>query len=159
MLSSLKPYLPVGVIVLIAFLMAIATHHSNPHLLMAGFMGYFFCIFAMFKFFDINGFAEGFEMYDILAQKDKRYAFAYPFFELALGLGYLGGIAPLFVNLLTFVLMSVSAYGVIKAITSGLDVRCACLGTVLNVPLSTVSILENVGMGLMALISLYGILF
>ena len=159
MFSKYKEYLPVGVIVLISLLMALVTHPEDGHQIMAGFMGYFFVIFAMFKFFDLKGFAEGFAMYDILTQKDVRYAYAYPFIELLLGLGYLSGIAPFLINLMAFVIMSISAYGVIKAMMEGLDVRCACLGTVLNVPLSTVSILENVGMGLMALFNLYGILF
>jgi len=158
MIEKYKDYLPVGVIVLMALLMAIATHHHDVHRVMAGFMGYFFVIFSMFKFFDLKGFVEGFQMYDILTQKDVRYAYAYPFVELGLGLGYLSGIAPFLVNLVAFVVMSISAYGVIKAMLEGLDVRCACLGTTLNVPLSTVSILENVGMGLMALLNLYWIL-
>jgi hypothetical protein len=34
-----------------------------------------------------------------------------------------------------------------------LDVRCACMGTILNVPLSTVTLTEDIGMGLMALIN------
>lgn len=159
MFAKYKDYLPVGVIVLISLLMALVTHTQDGHHIMAGFMGYFFVIFAMFKFFDLKGFAHGFAMYDILTQKDVRYAYAYPFMELGLGLGYLSGIAPFFVNLIAFVVMSISAYGVIKAMMEGLDVRCACLGTTLNVPLSTVSILENVGMGLMALFNLYWILF
>lgn len=158
MIEKYKDYLPVGVIVLISFLMAIATHHHDAHRIMAGFMGYFFVIFSMFKFFDLKGFVHGFQMYDIPTQKDVRYAYAYPFVELGLGLGYLSGIAPFLVNLIAFVVMSISAYGVIKAMLEGLDVRCACLGTTLNVPLSTVSILENVGMGLMALLNLYWIL-
>lgn len=159
MMEKYKDYLPVGVILLISLLMAVVTHPQDGYRIMAGFMGYFFVIFAMFKFFDLKGFAHGFAMYDILTQKDIRYAYAYPFMELGLGLGYLSGIAPFLVNLLTLILMSFSAYGVIKAILEGLDVRCACLGTTLNVPLSTVSVLENVGMGLMAFINLYWILF
>jgi hypothetical protein len=159
MMEKFKDYLPVGVIVLISLLMALVTHGHDAHHLMAGFMGYFFVIFAMFKFFDLKGFTHGFAMYDILTQKDVRYAYAYPFMELGLGLGYLSGTSPFLVNFLTLLLMSISAYGVIKAMMEGLDVRCACLGTTLNVPLSTVSVLENVGMGLMALLNLYWILF
>ena len=38
---------------------------------------------------------------------------------------------------------------------SGQKIKCACLGTVLNVPLSAVSILENFVMAAMAAYQLY----
>lgn len=116
------------------------------------FMGLFFVTFAMFKFFDLNGFTDGFQMYDILAKKHRPYAYIYPFIELTLGLLYLSNLYPVFTNLLTVAIMSISAVGVIQSIRSGMNIKCACLGTALNVPLSTVSIAENVGMGAMALI-------
>jgi hypothetical protein len=46
--------------------------------------------------------------------------------------------------------MAISGAGVIKSILSGQKLKCACLGTSLNVPLSMVSVIENVGMGAMA---------
>ena len=48
-----------------------------------------------------------------------------------------------------------SGVGVLKSILSGQKIKCACLGTVLNVPLSTVSVLENFGMGAMAAYKLF----
>lgn len=118
------------------------------------FMGLFFLLFAMFKLFDLNGFADGFQMYDLIAKKERRYAYVYPFIELALGLLYLGEHVLVLTNLITLVVMSVSAVGVIKSVTGGMKIKCACLGTVLSVPLSTVSIVENVGMGIMATVML-----
>jgi hypothetical protein len=46
-------------------------------------------------------------------------------------------------------LMAVSAVGVFQGMKKG-GISCACLGTALNVPLSTVSLVETVGMGVMA---------
>ena len=56
---------------------------------MHDFMGLFLVVFSMFKFFDMEGFADGFQMYDLLAKPFRPYAYVYPFIELALGLGYL----------------------------------------------------------------------
>jgi hypothetical protein len=42
------------------------------------------------------------------------------------------------------------ALGVIRALTKGMNVSCACLGTVLKVPLSTVALVEDLGMAGMA---------
>ncbi len=40
--------------------------------------------------------------------------------------------------------------GVIRALSKRLDIECACLGTVLKVPLSTVALVEDLGMAAMA---------
>jgi hypothetical protein len=47
------------------------------------------------------------------------------------------------------IVFGVGATGVILALKKGMDVRCVCLGTVLDVPLSTVSLIEDIGMVLM----------
>jgi hypothetical protein len=122
----------------------------NAMQLMNHAMGIFFLLLAMFKLFDLNGFADGFQMYDIVAKKLRGYAYAYPFIELALGALYLSGQLPVFTNLLTLVVMTISASGVFISMKRGYKFKCACLGTVLNVPLSTVSLVENLGMGVMA---------
>jgi hypothetical protein len=145
--SGIKAYQPLIAIAGIVLLAAWAlTRTGLPF--MQGFMGLFFCQFALFKFFDLNGFADGFSTYDIVAKKSRAYAYAYPFMELALGLGYVSLFTPWLVYLLTVVLMAVSAVGVFR--NMGKKISCACLGTVLKVPLSTVSLVENVGMGIMA---------
>ena len=85
-----------------------------------------------------------------MAQEWRGYGFVYPFLELGLGLAYLADVAPLATHVATIGLMAVSVTGVIREVRRGNQFRCACLGTVLNVPLSTVSIVENLGMGAMA---------
>lgn len=121
-------------------------HHPWMH----SFMGLFFCQFSMLKLFDIKGFKEGFSKYDLITTKFPIYGFIYPFIELALGLGYLSYFRPILIYILTFLFMTVGTASVIRALKKGLDVKCACLGTVLNVPLSSITIIEDVTMGLMA---------
>jgi hypothetical protein len=50
--------------------------------------------------------------------------------------------------------MSFSALGVIKAVANKTQIQCACLGTVFKLPMSTVTIVEDVGMVLMAVLML-----
>ncbi len=152
-------YYPLIVILAVILAASIASYSRAETTWMATFMGLFFIIFAMFKLLDLAGFAKGFAMYDWLTKKYPPYAHLYPFIELALGLCYLSGLYPLLTNLITLLVMGVSAYGVIKALKSGADIRCACLGTVIDLPLSTVSVIENIGMGTMAFIGLIAILF
>ncbi len=140
----------IGLIILICFALQIAAGSFNAHIWMQHFMGFFFVIFAMFKLINLPGFCKGFLMYDLLAKRFSAYGYIYPFIELALGLAYLSNVLPMLTNLVTLIVMAVSSLGVIKSIRDGMNIKCACLGTVLNVPLSTVSVIENVGMGLMA---------
>lgn len=118
------------------------------------FMGVFFAVFAAFKFIGYQMFVEMFAGYDIVAKKLKAYAYAYPFIELALGILYLGNYWPVGRDVATLIVMSVGAIGVIQEIyhrRSG--IYCACLGNVIKLPLSTVSLVEDVAMASMALIA------
>jgi hypothetical protein len=114
------------------------------------FMGLFLVVFAMFKLFDLPGFADGFQMYDLIAKRFRSYALIYPFIELSLGLAYLANIAPVTVNAVALIVFTVGGLGVWAALRRKLDVNCACLGTTLHVPLSTVAVIEDLGMAVMA---------
>lgn len=119
------------------------------------FMGVFFLVFATFKFIGYKMFVVMFSQYDVIAKRFKTYAYAYPFIELALGLIYIMGLFDGLRDLMTLVVMGVSSIGVFQEIyhrRSG--VYCACLGNVIKLPLSTVSLVEDVGMGAMALFML-----
>jgi uncharacterized membrane protein YqgA involved in biofilm formation len=56
--------------------------------------------------------------------------------------------------LATIALFLFGAIGVIKAVREGLDIDCPCMGSVLSVPLSTVTLTEDFGMAVMAAILL-----
>lgn len=121
-------------------------HRWMPH-----FMAGFFLIFSFFKLLDIRGFASSYAMYDLLAKRLPVYGFIYPFIELVLGLAYVLNWQPFYTNLATFVVMTFSSVGVILAVLNKQKIRCACLGAVFNLPISTVTIIEDVLMAAMAL--------
>ncbi len=150
-LDGFNVYKPLVVIVVFCILLSII--ESNDFIaekFMYNFMGYFFIFLSLFKFFDLKGFVEGFATYDLVTMKVIGYGYFYPFIEFLLGASYLLQYNLFWVNLITLTVMSISGAGVLKSILSGQKIRCACLGSVLNVPLSTVSVLENLGMGAMA---------
>lgn len=154
-LNRYRPLIVIlGILLLGSMAIALARSETFFHPFMNAFMGLFFLVFSMFKFFDLEGFANGFQKYDLIAKTKRSYALQYPFLELILGLLYLSESAPIATNIATLLLMSISAAGVITSMAKGYKFQCACLGTTLNVPLSTVTIIENVGMGLMALVML-----
>lgn len=150
-------FLPLFVLIIVAALGAAALVIGRSLDLrdwMSVFMGLLLCQFSMLKLFNRSQFVEGFKKYDWIAKRSCLYASIYPFLELGLGLAYLAQIEPLIVNLVLLVMTGIGALGVLQALKAGLDVRCACMGTVLDVPLSTVTLTEDIGMGAMALIML-----
>jgi hypothetical protein len=148
------------VIVALTTLAAYAKQYSYPGAWdsmawMHDFMGFFLVVFSMFKLFNIEGFADGSQMYDLLAKPWPPYAYFYLFIELALGLGYLARCQPTVVYAATIIVMLFGSLGVLNALRRGLDVNCACMGTVLKVALSTVALTEDLGMAAMAATMLF----
>jgi copper chaperone CopZ len=157
--SWLETYKPL--LILFLFITAISTsaayHNGTIHgmMWMQYFMAAFFLSFSYFKLINLDGFAESYKMYDVVAKKFKSWAYVYPFIELALGAAYLTGVAPLFTSIVTVIVMSVSLIGVLQSVLNKRKIQCACLGAVFNLPMSTVTILEDVlmiAMGIMMLI-------
>lgn len=122
---------------------------------MAHFMGAFFLTFAFFKLLDIRGFASSYQAYDILARKWPTYGLIYPFLELALGMAWIAQAPVQWTAGATVVLMGFSAIGVIQAVVDKKTIRCACLGSVFQLPMSTVTIVEDLLMVGMAAITLF----
>ena len=150
-LSKLKPYQPLIVMVIMILIATTAISQSYGLSWMPLFMGLFFLNFAMFKLFDIAGFAKSFAMYDIVAKKSALYAKAYPFIELALGIAYLCSFNLYAVNIFTAIIMSIGLIGIVQNKLSGSATKCACMGSLIDVPVGTATILENVSMAIMAL--------
>jgi copper chaperone CopZ/uncharacterized membrane protein YphA (DoxX/SURF4 family) len=115
------------------------------------FMAGFFLTFSFFKMLDLKGFAQSYAMYDVIAKKIPAWGYVYAFLELSLGLAFALNYAPLYVNGFTALLMAVSLIGVLQSVLNKRQIQCACLGAVFNLPMSTVTIIED---GLMIAMSI-----
>ncbi|TWT31050.1 Heavy-metal-associated domain protein [Posidoniimonas corsicana] len=122
--------------------------------LMSVFMGLFFVAFSFFKMLDLAGFAEAYTSYDLIAARWLPYAYVYPFIELGLGVAYLLQVWPVAVNAATLAVMLVSTAGVVNAVARGRDIQCGCLGTMFDLPMSTLTIVEDGTMAVMAAVML-----
>ena len=153
--SWFKTYQPLflvfAYILLVTFAIEIVYGDFILHRWMPHFMAGFFLIFSFFKLLDIRGFSSSYSMYDLLAKRVPVYGFIYPFIELALGLAYVLNLQPFYTNLATFIVMTFSSIGVILAVANKQKIRCACLGAVFNLPMSTITIIEDLLMAAMAL--------
>ena len=120
------------------------------------YMGIFFIIFSLFKILDWRGFVNAFSMYDLIAKNVKAYAWAYPAIEFVIGLLFIFQIYVTGAAWVTLFIMIVGGVGVGIKISKKEKFQCACLGTKLNVPLTKVTLLENVLMAIMAVMLLLG---
>jgi hypothetical protein len=112
-------------------------------LFMQTFMSGFFLVFSFFKFLDLRAFATSYAMYDTIAVRWNVYGWIYPFIELGLGIAYLTNFDPRTTNIATILVMGISSVGVIQSVVSKKKIQCACLGSVFNLPMSTVTIVED----------------
>jgi hypothetical protein len=104
---------------------------------------------------DVQGFADSYSMYDLIAKRIKAWGYIYIFVELGLGLLYATNLLPKLTNGVTLVVMSVSLIGVVQSVLNKRQIRCACLGSVFNLPMSTLTIIEDglmIGMSLVMLL-------
>jgi copper chaperone CopZ len=150
-------FLIAGFITLVSFLTSFhariyAYEHFEVRMFLHNFMTGFFLVFSFFKLLDVKAFAESFQMYDLLAAKLPVYGKIYPFIELGLGLLCLIHFQPNYVYWADIVIMTFGALGVIQSVVDKRKIRCACLGTVFNLPMSTITIIEN---SLMVLIGIW----
>jgi cation transport ATPase len=151
-LSTYKPILIIGGYILgSTVLLQLIKGVFDTEGWMSDFMAAFFLVFSFFKMLDLKGFAESYSTYDIIAKRWTGWGYVYAFIELGLGLAYLLRFNPLLTSVVTFVVMTISIIGVLQTVLNKRKIRCACLGAVFNLPMSTVTVIED---GLMILMSL-----
>lgn len=160
--SILETYKPLIAIFTFILLVSLAYQVSlggfNPHLFMNHIMAGFFIGLSFFKFLDLKSFSESFSSYDPIAQRWLSYGYIYPFIELLLGLLFIAGKFLLLANATTAIILTITTYGVYIRLQSKSQFQCACLGTAFNLPLSNVTIAENLAMIFMSLYSINSLL-
>lgn len=146
-------YTPLMVIIgLILLVASTITWQSgfNPKGFISNFMIGFFLTFAGFKLIDLRGFKEGYSSYDLLAFRVPMYGYVYPFIELFFGLAMLYGNFSKELLWVEVLVMGFSGFGVLIKLAKKEKFQCVCLGTVLKVPLTKVTLVEDFGMASLA---------
>jgi copper chaperone CopZ len=147
--SWLATYYPLLLVMALIAVSSLAAGNFMGWMMM--FMGGFFTVFGAFKLLDVPAFANSYAQYDVIAKVFKPWGYAYPFIEVALGLGFFFNFPDMMtLSWAALVLSLIGAIGVIQANLSKQTIECACLGTVFKLPMSVVTIIENLGMAAMA---------
>ena len=123
----------------------------NMTAMMHDFMGIFFMVFSFFKLLDVKGFQASFSMYDPLAAAWPAYGFMYPIIEFGLGVCYIRDFIPDVVLWATIIILGITTGGVVKTLLKKRAIQCACLGSVLKLPMTEATFIENTIMIVMAI--------
>lgn len=160
--TTLRSYVPLVVIFILLFLATIVLTYKDIYMgsfLLSKSLSYvmigFFLTFSGFKLMDLPGFAEGYATYDLFAQKWFGYGYIYPFVEVFFGLSMILFPTTKLLYVSELLIMTFSGIGVAIKLAKHEKFQCACLGTFLKIPLTKVTLIEDFGMALLALIMLF----
>ena len=142
--ETYKPILLIfGYVTAISLIVSWQNSTINFMVFMRIFMAGFFLTFSFFKMLNLKAFAESYAMYDIVAKKFTSWGYIYTLIELGLGLSFALNLSPVVVNWITLIVMTISILGVLESVLNKKKIQCACLGAVFNLPMSTVTIVED----------------
>jgi copper chaperone CopZ len=148
-IKQLKPlFIILGYILIASILLNYKNWNSSNAML--DFMGLFYIIFSFFKILDIKGFSLSFRMYDPLAKHAPIYGYIYPFIEVLLGMMFLIRFEVNIALILTVIVLGITTIGVTQTLINKRSIKCACLGTTLNLPMTEATFIENALMIIMA---------
>lgn len=150
-------YQPIVAIFSTAFLMAVAVAMVALESLwsirtLEWFVAISMCLLGLQKLKDLESFSTMFLNYDLLAQRQVRYSYIYPFAETLAGIFMLAGVLIWLAAPVALFIGTVGAVSVFKAVyIDKRELKCACAGGDSNVPLGFVSLTENLIMILIGL--------
>ena len=121
---------------------------------MGEFMWWFFVVVSLLKLLDLKGFVTAYEKYDLIAMRYSIWWWIYPFIELAIWIGFLLSFYIQIIVVITLILMIIGTIWVAKKLMKNEKFQCACLWTKLNVPLTNLTLVEDLLMGIMSLMIL-----
>ena len=110
------------------------------------------CLLGVQKLQDIESFSTMFLNYDLLARREVRYGYVYPFAETLAGVLMIAGALTWISAPVALFIGTIGAVSVFKAVyIDKRELKCACVGGNSNVPLGFVSLTENLMMIAMAI--------
>jgi hypothetical protein len=151
--TSKKPIvIALSIVILSSLAMQISDETFNLNKWFMSYMGIFFIIFSFLKLLNVSGFSMTFKKYDLISKIIPPYATSYPFIELSLGIIFLTQTQSILIyaNAFTLIFMVSQTIGIIRSLSKSEQIQCACMGSAVDVPLSSLTVVENIIMIAMA---------
>jgi hypothetical protein len=152
-----RAYFPLVALVFVSTMIAEVLHLSFNLPFMAMLMGFVLIEFGLVKLFDIDLFVERFSQYDLISSRVKIYGYLFPLIELAIGLAYISNYNPLATSWAMLIVGGISLLGILTSLKKSKGMKCACMGSAAEMPLGTITVIENglmVGMALAYIIGM-----
>ena len=151
--TSKKPIvIALSIVILSSLAMQISDETFSLNKWFMSYMGIFFIIFSFLKLLNVSGFSMTFKKYDLISKIIPPYATSYPFIELSLGIIFLTQTQSILIyaNAFTIIFMVSQTIGIIRSLSKSEQIQCACMGSAVDVPLSSLTVVENITMIAMA---------
>ena len=149
--SSKKTLLLALLLVLISSLsLQVSKDNFELNEWMISYMGIFFLIFSFLKLIDVKGFSGSFKKYDLISKIIPGFAITYPFLELFLALAFLSSYFLITSYIMTLIFMTSQFFGVFISLQKKEVIKCACMGSSIDIDISTLTLIENFVMILMS---------
>lgn len=145
-----KPLIVMSSIVLVFALAHMAFYGWSVHAFMQYLMAGYFIFFGALKIVGWSGFVESYRQYDDVAKRSLLYARVYPLIEVGIGMTYYVGVLWLPFDIFVGLLMLQKAISTWRTVRKGAVVQCACLGSFFSIPVTRVTVFEDLLMSAMA---------
>ena len=154
---SKKPiFVALSIVIITSFSLQLPSGRFDFNSWMMDYMGIFFVLFSFLKLLNVTGFSNTFKEYDIIAKYIPFFAVGYPFIELGLGLAFLSETFLFIAALGTLFFMISQSIGVVKSLRHSEQIQCACMGSTVNLSISSLTLFENM---VMIMMSIYMIVY
>lgn len=148
--QRLRPYLWLNLIIIGTLIFGgVATYLSGYyelHVFLEYSMAAYFLAFGILQTVSLKKSAKMLQQYDPLAKRFPAYGYIYPILQILIGIGLLFWISPLIINAVAAIIVLINLVGVMNVLEEKKTVRCGCLGETMNVPVSWVTLTENIVM-------------
>ena len=124
-------------------------NETSSKKLIKNFIGLTLIVFGLLKLYDLEKFVNIFSKYDLISKKINIYGYSYPFIEILLGILTVSSINVINNIKIIIILMTISIISVGFSLFKGQQLRCGCLGAFFHVPLSYITLSENIMMIIM----------
>ncbi|BDC34960.1 hypothetical protein Noda2021_09180 [Candidatus Dependentiae bacterium Noda2021] len=148
--EQFKPLIIITAVIIVLTVLLQLFHGFTTSGFMLDFMGVFFLVFGAFKLANVSAFAKAYKQYDLITQQFPLWGYLYPFIEVTLGVAYLFRFNIYLISAITLILMIIGSIGVYRKLKKKETIACACLGTVFKLPMTYVTLAEDLIMALMA---------
>lgn len=133
-----------GIIVIFSFITSRLQVNGSYYVMLNYIMGSYFLVFGIVKTLNLQSVADNFKQYDLLAKYIPYYGLIYPYLEIVMAIIYFSSSAKIWPEIVTIIIFSSTFIGVAYRLWKKMPlVKCACFGGLIDLSISSFTLIEN----------------